>query len=60
LLGQATFANVPKCKVLMKIFITGFDTKTVIVDLTNYQDPMKILVNVEGPPKVQNAKVVGP
>lgn len=60
LLGEASFANLPKCKVLLKIFITGFSTKSLPVDLEKYKDPMQILVKVVGPPIVQNAQALNP
>jgi hypothetical protein len=48
----ATFADLPICKVKLKIYITGVDTKTAFVDLADYKDPMRILVKSNGPPVV--------
>ena len=48
----ATFPDLPPCKVKLKIYITGFDTKTVSVDLADYKDPMRILVKSNGPPVI--------
>jgi hypothetical protein len=48
----ATFPDLPVCKVKLKIYITGFDTKTVVVDLADYKDPMRILVKSTGPPVI--------
>jgi hypothetical protein len=49
---QATFTNLPVCKVKLRIYITGFDGKTVLVDLAKYKDPMRIQVKSNGPPVV--------
>ena len=51
--GGATFVNLPLCKVKLTIYITGFDTKIVSVDLASYHDPLRILVKSNGPPIVQ-------
>ena len=48
----ATFPDIPICKVKLKIYITGFDTKTAVVDLADYKDPMRILVKSSGPPVI--------
>ncbi len=48
----ATITDLPVCKVKLKIYITGFDTKTVVVDLADYKDPMRILVKSNGPPVI--------
>jgi hypothetical protein len=50
--GQVTFTKLPVCKIRLKIFITGFDTKTVSVDLANYKEPMLIFVKSIGDPVV--------
>lgn len=59
-LGEASFESLPRCKVLLRIFITGFSTKSLPVDLGKYKDPMQILVKVDGPPIVQNAQALNP
>jgi len=51
-LGEATFPDLPVCKVRLWIFITGFDTKTVPADLAKYKDPIRIVVKSNGPPVV--------
>jgi hypothetical protein len=48
----ATFPDLPVCKIKLMIYITGFDTKTALVDLADYKDPMRILVKTNGPPVV--------
>lgn len=51
--GAATFNNVPTCKIKLTIYITGFDTKSISIDLADYKSPLKILVKAQGPPIVQ-------
>ena len=59
LLGEASFPDVPRCKILLRIIITGFNVQNVPVDLARYQDPMKVLVKISGPPEVLNARADG-
>lgn len=53
--GKAS-VSLPVCKVKLKIFITGFDTKAVTVDLVGneekYEDPIRITVRRQGPAEV--------
>jgi hypothetical protein len=48
----ATFPDLPRCKVKITIYITGFDTKPAFVDLADYKDPMRILVKSNGTPVI--------
>jgi hypothetical protein len=48
----ATFPDVPVCKVRLWIYITGFETKTLSLDLAHYKGPARILVKSKGPPAV--------
>ena len=50
--GVASFPDLPACRVRLSIYITGFDRKSVPVDLTHYKDPLQILVKAVGPPVV--------
>jgi len=50
--GGATFVDLPLCKVKLTIYITGFDTKFVFVNLADYKDPMRIVVKSNGPPVI--------
>lgn len=50
--GEVTFQDLPICKVQLLIFITGFATKQVSIDLAGYSQPMRILVKTNGPPEV--------
>ena len=51
--GQATFEDLPVCAVRLWIYITGFSSQTVKVDLANYKDPLQIMVKSNGPPVVK-------
>jgi len=51
--GQATFEDLPVCAVRLWIYITGFNSQTVKVDLANYKDPLQIMVKSNGPPVVK-------
>ncbi len=51
----ATFPDLPLCRVKLWIYITGFETKIVSVDLAKYKDPMRILVKSKGPPVVDTS-----
>lgn len=51
-LDQVTFPVLPVCKIQLQIFITGFNTQIVAVDLAKYKDPMRILVRAKGTPEV--------
>lgn len=53
--GEVTFTKVPLCKIKLKFFITGFNTKSVVVDLANYKEPMLISIKVNGDPVVTSA-----
>jgi len=46
------FRDLAVCKVKLRLFITGFDTKAVLLDLANYKGRLKITVKEEGPPTV--------
>ncbi len=52
----ATSVSLPVCKVKLMVFITGFDTKAVTVDLAGneerYNDPIRITVKHQGPAEV--------
>jgi outer membrane protein assembly factor BamA len=50
--GEATFRDLPVCRVKLWIYITGFDSQTVKVDLANYRDSLQIMVKSIGPPVV--------
>ena|SRR5215475_1355914 len=50
--GAMTSVTLPVCKVRLTIFITGFDTKAITVDLAanreKYKDPIRITVKHQG------------
>jgi hypothetical protein len=49
--GKATFSGLPVCKVTLRIFITGFETKSKDVDLADYKNgTMNVQVKSSGPP----------
>jgi hypothetical protein len=50
--GVASFPGLPACRVRLSIFVTGFQWKSVPVDLTQYKEPLQITVKVVGPPVV--------
>jgi hypothetical protein len=54
--SEATPLTLPVCKVKLTIFITGFSTKAVTVDLVGnekkYADPIHIIVKLQGPAEV--------
>lgn len=55
--GLVTISKVPACKTAVWIFITGLDSKVVLVDLAKYKDksaPIQILVSKQGEVTVQN------
>jgi hypothetical protein len=55
--GLVTVSKVPACKTAVWIFITGLDSKVVLVDLAKYMDkspPIQILVSKQGEVTVQN------
>jgi hypothetical protein len=58
--GNATFPDLPVCKVQLRIFITGFNTLLVCVDLANYQDPLRILVKHNEPPEANEGPLSKP
>jgi len=51
-----TVVNLPACTVKLVIFITGFDTKTVTLDIAKdkekYKEPIRILVKHKGSPEI--------
>jgi hypothetical protein len=51
--GKATFVDLPACKIKLTIYITGFDTKSISVDLAHYKDPLRVLIKSNGPPVAQ-------
>ena len=51
--GGVVFHDLGGCKVKARLFITGFETKTVVLDLANYKRPIKITVKEIGPPAVE-------
>jgi hypothetical protein len=51
--GEVTFTDLPVCPVRLWIYITGFDSKTVKVDLANYRDSLQIMVKSNGSPVVK-------
>lgn len=58
----ATPVRLPVCKVRLTIFITGFNTKAVTVDLAGnekrYAEPIRIIVKLQGPAEVTWTPVV--
>jgi hypothetical protein len=50
--GLITFSELPVCKVMLKILITGFDTKTLpAVDLADHKNStIRIQIKSAGPP----------
>jgi hypothetical protein len=52
----AVSLNLPTCKVKLMVFITGFDTKLVTIDVpenkNKYKDPIRIKVKHQGSPHV--------
>ena len=46
--GEVTFSKLPVCKVKLKIFVTGFNTQVVVVDLAGYQEPMSVVLKADG------------
>jgi hypothetical protein len=47
-----TFLDLPICRVELRIYITGFDTKIISVDLAAYKNPMRVLVKSKRPPVI--------
>ncbi len=49
--GNVQFRDLPVCKVVLKIFVTGFETQKAPVDLSRYKDaPILIHINSTGVP----------
>ncbi|HXJ15454.1 MAG TPA: hypothetical protein VNH19_24540 [Candidatus Limnocylindrales bacterium] len=46
--GEVMFTKMPVCKIKLKIFVTGFDTRVVIVDLAGYKEPMLVALKANG------------
>jgi hypothetical protein len=46
--GQATFQDLPVCKVRVDIVVTGFNVNRVKVDLRTYKEPMEIRIAKDG------------
>ncbi len=52
--GKVTFSELPACPVLLKIFITGFETKVAKLDLAGHRNPdIRIRMQSDGPPTVE-------
>lgn len=53
--GEALL-NLPFCKVKLVVFITGFDTKTVTLEISKekdkYKGPIQILIKHKGAPEI--------
>ena len=49
--GKATFANVPVCKVKFVMFVTGYNTQSISVDLLKCKEPITIKIDSQASPK---------
>jgi hypothetical protein len=50
--GEVTFSDVPICQVNFRFFVTGFESKTVLVDLTKHKEPLHVFIKKKGSPEV--------
>jgi hypothetical protein len=53
--GEVTFTKLPVCKIKLTIFITGFNSQIVSIDLAKYKEPILIMVKSTGDPVVATA-----
>jgi hypothetical protein len=42
--GSVVFADVPVCKAVVTVSVTGFETKKTAIDLASYKDPIRIQI----------------
>jgi hypothetical protein len=49
--GRATFADVPVCKVKFFVFVTGYNTQSIPVDLLKCKEPITIKIDSQASPK---------